>query len=145
MYELPDMWSTLVQIRIVVRGPPINARGRDVHANVNNPNGKKNSECQGNGFGFPYARRGQRRTTTNQPALTLTLYPYRNVFHGRIATKAERRVKVIKVLVCRCNCYNLEERREKKVTKKTLHWTSFFIDMKIQRTNIFFINIVCSM
>lgn len=113
--RIADMWSTPVEIRVEVRGPSINPRDRDVHANVNNPNGKKNSEYQGNGFGSPYARWGQRRTTTNQPALTLTLYPYRNVFHGRIATKAERRVKAIKV-VCGCSCCNLGERVQKRAS-----------------------------
>jgi len=59
-------------------------------------NDRENSEYQGNGFGFPCIRRGQRRTTLGVNAYgSLTLYPYRNVFHGRIATKVEG-VKAIK-------------------------------------------------
>lgn len=63
----------------------------------------------------PCICRGQRRTTLGVNAYGFTLYPYRNVFHGRIATKAER-VKAIKDVACGCSYCNLREKRRKRVS-----------------------------
>lgn len=87
-----------IQIRPGERGrlsPPLIFR--DVHANVNNPNGKDREVAR-----MAEARRQLRISLPRAPTTKAResgvnalsrLHPYRDVFHGRTVTKAERRVK----------------------------------------------------